>query len=76
MGTIPAEIHDDRDAENIRARMIATWKLVSTEQPWADGSRRPYTEAGPNGKVYLIYIYTADGQLCASGMNPRATRME
>src|SRR6476661_730255 len=42
--------------------------LVSTEEHMADGSKRPYLDVGAHGKGYLIY--TADGHMCAAGMNP------
>ena len=50
------------------ARMIGAWELVSTEERMVDGSKRPYQDVGPRGKGYLMY--TADGHMCAAGMNP------
>jgi hypothetical protein len=51
-----------------RDLIIGTWGLVSTEERLTDGSTRPYQEVGPNGRGYLMY--TADGHMCAAGMNP------
>jgi hypothetical protein len=53
---------------NDRAKMIGTWELSSTVEHMKDGSSRPYQEVGPKGKGYLMY--TADGHMCAAGMNP------
>jgi Lipocalin-like domain len=53
---------------NDRKRLIGTWELVATVEHMKDGSSRPYQEVGPKGKGYLIY--TADGHMCAAGMNP------
>jgi hypothetical protein len=55
-------------AGNVRARIVGTWELVSTVEYMTDGSKRPYQDVGPNGKGFLIY--TADGHMCAAGMNP------
>jgi hypothetical protein len=60
-------MNDDR-SPNDGARIIGTWNLVSTEERMTDGSTRPYLDVGPNGKGYLMY--TADGHMCAAGMNP------
>src|SRR5262249_35555615 len=57
-----------RQDEPVSKRLAGTWELVSTEDRMTDGSRRPYPDAGPRGKGYLIY--TADGHLCAELMNP------
>lgn len=53
---------------NDRDLFVGTWELVSTEDRMSDGSRRPYPVVGPRGKGYLMY--TADGHMCAAGMNP------
>src|ERR1700709_2568544 len=53
---------------NDRAKMIGTWELSSTVEHMKEGSSRPYQEVGPKGKGYLMY--TADGHMCAAGMNP------
>jgi hypothetical protein len=53
---------------NDSAFVVGTWELVSTEELLTDGSTRPYLDVGPRGKGYLIY--TADGHMCATGMNP------
>jgi len=51
-----------------RDRFIGTWELVSTEQQLADGSKRPYSDVGKDGKGFLMY--SADGHMCAELMNP------
>ncbi len=58
----------ERQANAANGRLVGTWELVSTEDRMTDGSRRPYPDAGPRGKGYLIY--TADGHMCAELMNP------
>ena len=58
---------DERQSGGNRASFIGTWELVSTEQRLTDGSKRPYLDVGAQGKGYLIY--TADGHMCAAGMN-------
>ena len=60
--------HSSAVAQEAQARIIGAWELVSTEERMLDGSRRPYTDVGPRGKGYLLY--TADGHMCATGMNP------
>lgn len=51
-----------------REQFVGTWELVSTEYRYKDGSRRPYPDAGPHGKGYLMYM--TDGHMCAQLMNP------
>lgn len=60
--------HSSAVAQEAHTRIIGAWELVSTEERMSDGSRRPYTDVGPRGKGYLMY--TADGHMCAAGMNP------
>jgi hypothetical protein len=60
--------HSSAVANGVPERILGGWELVSTEERLSDGSRRPYTEVGPRGKGYLVY--TADGHMCAAGMNP------
>jgi len=55
-------------ATNLRSQIIGTWQLVSAEEQLTDGSKRPYQDIGPHAKGYLIY--TADGHMCATAMNP------
>lgn len=55
-------------AVSVRERFVGTWKLVSTEYRYTDGTRRPYPDVGPHGKGYLMY--RLDGRLCAQLMNP------
>ncbi len=57
----------DNDS-SVRSRIVGTWELVSTVEYMTDGSKRPYPEVGSNGKGFLMY--TADGHMCAAGMNP------
>jgi hypothetical protein len=52
----------------IRARIVGTWKLVSTEETMKDGSTRPMPSFGPHGKGFLMY--QPDGYMCADLMNP------
>jgi hypothetical protein len=47
----------------VRDRFVGAWELVSTEYTMKDGSKRPYSGVGANGKGYLMY--TADGHMCA-----------
>ncbi len=60
--------HSSPVAQVAHDRMVGAWELVSTEERMLDGSRRPYSDVGPHGKGYLIY--TEDGHMCATGMNP------
>ncbi len=66
------EVQKEQSVSDIRARIVGTWALLSTEERLVDGSKRPYLDVGPNGKGYLIY--TADGHMCAAGMNPDRPR--
>ena len=59
---------DQDSVSNVHALIVGTWELVSTEEDLADGSKRPYQDIGASGKGYLMY--TADGHMCAAGMNP------
>jgi hypothetical protein len=63
-----AAVWQEDTASSVRARITGTWELVSTTEYMTDGSKRPYPEVGPNGKGFLMY--TADGHMCAAGMNP------
>lgn len=67
-GALLAEVQKKTDPRNEQARFVGAWSLVSTEETLTDGSKRPYLDVGPNGKGYLMY--TADGHMCAAGMNP------
>jgi len=59
---------DQDSVNNVRAQIIGTWELVSAEEHMTDGSKRPYQDIGASAKGYLMY--TADGHMCATGMNP------
>lgn len=65
---LAAQFRQNDSKDGVRARIVGTWALVSTEEHMADGSKRPYLDVGAHGKGYLIY--TADGHMCAAGMNP------
>jgi len=60
--------HSSTVTQEENERIIGSWELVSTEEQMTDGSRRPYTDVGPKGKGYLMY--TSDGHMCATGMDP------
>jgi hypothetical protein len=60
--------HSSAVAADFRSRIIGTWELGSTAYYMTDGSKQPYPDVGPRGKGYLVY--TADGHMCAAGMNP------
>ena len=53
----------------VRARIVGTWRLVSTEETMKDGSTRAMPEYGPDGKEFLMY--QPDGYMCADLVNPR-----
>ena len=63
-----ATVRGEGRAGNVRARIVGTWELVSTEERMTDGSIRPYQDVGPSGKGRLMYA--ADGHMCAAAMNP------
>jgi hypothetical protein len=63
-----AAVWQEDGTASVRARIIGTWELVSTVEYMTDGSKRPYQDVGPHGKGFLMY--TADGHMCAAGMNP------
>jgi hypothetical protein len=60
--------HSSAVANDFRAKIVGAWELVSTVYYMTDGSKESYPDVGPNGKGYLVY--TADGHMCAAGMNP------
>jgi hypothetical protein len=53
--------------EAVAKKFVGTWRLVSTEQKLADGSRQPNPLLGPNGQGYLIY---GDSVMCGVLVNP------
>ena len=65
---LAAQVRQNDSKSGVRARIVGTWELISTEEHMTDGSKRPYSDVGAHGKGYLIY--TADGHMCAAGMNP------
>ena len=52
----------------IRARIVGTWKLVSTEEVMKDGTTLPFPSFGPHAKGFLMY--QREGYMCAELMNP------
>jgi ketosteroid isomerase-like protein len=69
VGCLVAQVRkDDGKSSEDRVHIIGTWELVSTEERLTNGSKRPYLDVGASGKGYLMY--TADGHMCATGMNP------
>jgi hypothetical protein len=66
--SLAAQVPPTDSKSGVRARIVGAWALVSTEEHMTDGSKRPYLDVGASGKGYLIY--TADGHMCAAGMNP------
>lgn len=54
--------------EDIRQRVVGTWKLVSSERTLKNGKKIFDPLTGPRGTGYLIY--SADGHMCAALMNP------
>jgi hypothetical protein len=51
------------------SRFVGTWRLVSTQATFKDGTKGPIPYLGPRGKAYLIY--TPDQHMCAVLMNPQ-----
>ena len=51
----------------VRARLVGTWKVLSSEETLKDRTKRPHPILGPNGKAFLMY--SADGYMCAQLMN-------
>ena len=51
------------------SRFVGTWRLVSTQATFKDGTKGPIPYLGPQGKAYLIY--TPDHHMCAVLMNPQ-----
>jgi hypothetical protein len=56
----------NKDEDEVRRKIVGTWKLVLEEHTLKDGRRAQYY--GPNGKGFLIY--SADGHMCALMMDP------
>jgi len=50
------------------SRFLGTWRLVTTEATYRNGTKGPHPTLGPHGKAYLIY--TPDHHMCAVLMNP------
>jgi hypothetical protein len=54
--------------EEIKQRIVGTWKLVSSERTLKNGQKSFDPVMGPHGVGFLIY--SADGHMCAALMNP------
>jgi Lipocalin-like domain len=52
----------------IAAKLFGVWRLVSTEQRMADGTRRPSRKFGPHGVGFLFYSYP--NRMCAMLVDP------
>ena len=55
-------------AKLANGELVGTWRLVSMEDTMNDGSVRPPERFGAHSIGFLMY--TADGHMCASIMNP------
>lgn len=47
-------------SEAVAAALVGAWRLVRTEQRFADGTVRPSPIYGPNGIGYLVYAATGE----------------
>lgn len=56
----------------LRAQLIGTWRLVSSNQRLTDGTVRPDPQTGPKGTGYLVY--TESGRVCVVVGNPERSR--
>lgn len=65
MGVSTGVIADNHDLRN---ELVGAWRLVSTEQRMADGTRRPSPLYGKDGIGYLIY--SESGRMCAMLTDP------
>ena len=54
--------------DEVKQRIVGTWKIVSSEETLKNGQKRFEPELGPHGMGFLIY--SADGHMCAQGMKP------
>jgi hypothetical protein len=54
--------------EEIKQRVVGTWKVVSSQWTLKNGKKSFDPVLGPRGVGYLIYA--ADGHMCAGLMNP------
>jgi hypothetical protein len=57
-----------QNTEGVAARLVGTWRLVSSTQRMADGTVRPDPQTGPRGTGYIMYSET--GRMCAVLANP------
>src|SRR5215831_17966346 len=53
---------------SLRAKLVGTWRLVSSTQQLANGTLRPDPQTGPRGAGFLVYTET--GQVCVVVGNP------
>jgi hypothetical protein len=54
----------------IRDYFLGAWKLVSTEQKYPDGRRRPFPDLGPDAVGFLLYTPLSKGSATASPASP------
>ncbi len=55
-------------AEEIKQKVVGTWKVVSSQLTMKNGKKSFDPVLGPRGVGFLIY--SADGHMCAGLMNP------
>jgi len=63
--SVQTAVAQKQDADD---RLVGTWRLVSTEVTYNNGTKGPIPYLGPNGKAYLVY--TPDRHMCVALMNP------
>lgn len=61
----------DQTEDEVRNRLLGTWKLVSTEDTLKDGTTRLFPQFGPHAQGFLRY--QADGYMYAILANPDRT---
>jgi hypothetical protein len=59
---------DSSAAKPTTGQLVGTWRLVSIEDTMKDGMVKPPEQLGPHPIGFLMY--QADGNMCASIMNP------
>ncbi len=60
-------------ADSVSKKFLGAWRLVSTEQVLADGTKRPNPLFGAGASGYLMYTET---RMCAVLVNPNRPRWE
>ncbi len=61
-----------QNTEGVAARLVGTWRLLSSSQRMDDGTVRPDPQTGPRGIGYIMYSET--GRMCAVLANPDRPR--